>query len=162
MGRPVPLLNGGGEQCTAETVRRRHLLTPPARWRTCRARLCKGPRLLHRLSILSSLYRDPIHAKWARRNDMILHPAPRRPRHYTRQKTHGFIRVSASGSLAASTHPAGRWRQARGDPTTTRGYYDISARTLVRALEHGVFSTSWQAKKVKPVARAHSAGHAPA
>ena len=68
-------------------------------------------------------------AKWARKNDMILHLHRAGHGTYTRQKTHGVsFRVIAKWMRLAGVdhiHAGTVVGKLEGDPATTRGYYDI-------------------------------------
>ena len=68
-------------------------------------------------------------AKWARRNDMILHLHRAGHGTYTRQKAHGVsFRVIAKWMRLAGVdhiHAGTVVGKLEGDPNTTRGYYDI-------------------------------------
>ncbi len=68
-------------------------------------------------------------AKWARRNDMILHLHRAGHSTYTRQKTHGVsFRVIAKWMRLAGVdhiHAGTVVGKLEGDPATTRGFYDI-------------------------------------
>ena len=68
-------------------------------------------------------------AKWARRNDMILHLHRAGHSTYTRQKTHGVsFRVIAKWMRLAGVdhiHAGTVVGKLEGDPPTTKGYYDI-------------------------------------
>jgi ribulose-bisphosphate carboxylase large chain len=98
-------------------------------------------------------------AKWARRNDMILHLHRAGHGTYTRQKTHGVsFRVIAKWMRLAGVdhiHAGTIVGKLEGDPLTTRGYYDILRENVNKvALEHGVFfEQDWAStRKVMPVA----------
>src|SRR5216684_3639661 len=98
-------------------------------------------------------------AKWARRNNMILHLHRAGHSTYTRQKNHGvaFRVISKWMRLAGVDHiHAGTVvGKLEGDPATTRGYYDICREDFNPAkLEHGVFfDQSWASlNKLMPVA----------
>ena len=98
-------------------------------------------------------------AKWARRNDMILHLHRAGHGTYTRQKAHGVsFRVIAKWMRLAGVdhiHAGTVVGKLEGDPATTRGYYDIcrEERTPM-ALENGVFfDQEWASlNKMMPVA----------
>ena len=68
-------------------------------------------------------------AKWARRNDMILHLHRAGHATYTRQKSHGVsFRVIAKWMRLAGVdhiHAGTVVGKLEGDPATTKGYYDI-------------------------------------
>ncbi|RUP07987.1 form I ribulose bisphosphate carboxylase large subunit [Hyphomicrobium sp.] len=98
-------------------------------------------------------------AKWARRNDMILHLHRAGHSTYTRQKSHGVsFRVIAKWARLAGVdhiHAGTVVGKLEGDPATTRGYYDICRQDFnPRTLEHGVFfDQHWGSLgKVMPVA----------
>ena len=85
-------------------------------------------------------------AKWARRNDMILHLHRAGHSTYTRQKTHGVsFRVIAKWMRLAGVdhiHRARR-RQARRRSEYDAGYHDICREDYnPTCLEHGVFFDS--------------------
>ena len=98
-------------------------------------------------------------AKWARRNDMILHLHRAGHGTYTRQKAHGVsFRVIAKWMRLAGVdhiHAGTVVGKLEGDPATTRGYYDIcrEERTPM-ALENGIFfDQDWASlNKMMPVA----------
>src|SRR2546430_3867399 len=68
-------------------------------------------------------------AKWARRNDMILHLHRAGHSTYTRQRSHGvsfrviakWMRLAGGDHIHADTGVG----KLEGDPESTRGYYDI-------------------------------------
>ena len=99
-------------------------------------------------------------AKWARRNDMILHLHRAGHGTYTRQKTHGVsFRVIAKWMRLAGVdhiHAGTVVGKLEGDPHTTRGYYDICREDYEPAgsCEHGLFfDQDWASlSKVMPVA----------
>src|SRR5512143_2601833 len=98
-------------------------------------------------------------AKWARRNDMILHLHRAGHSTYTRQKTHGVsFRVIAKWMRLAGVdhiHAGTVVGKLEGDPATTRGYYDICREDYnPTRLEHGVFfDQHWASlNKLMPVA----------
>ncbi len=98
-------------------------------------------------------------AKWARRNDMILHLHRAGHSTYTRQKTHGVsFRVIAKWMRLAGVdhiHAGTVVGKLEGDPNTTRGYYDICREDYnPTCLEHGVFFDQHWASlaKLMPVA----------
>src|ERR1700726_1716369 len=83
-------------------------------------------------------------AKWARRNDMILHLHRAGHSTYTRQRSHGvsfrviakWMRLPGVDHIHAGTVVG----KLEGDPATTRGYYDICREDFnPMRLEHGVF-----------------------
>jgi ribulose-bisphosphate carboxylase large chain len=83
-------------------------------------------------------------AKWARRNDIILHLHRAGHGTYTRQKTHGVsFRVIAKWMRLAGVdhiHAGTVVGKLEGDPATTRGYYDICReRHNPQALQNGIF-----------------------
>ncbi len=83
-------------------------------------------------------------AKWARRNDMILHLHRAGHSTYTRQKTHGVsFRVIAKWMRLAGVdhiHAGTVVGKLEGDPNTTKGYYDICRQDVnPMCLEHGIF-----------------------
>jgi ribulose-bisphosphate carboxylase large chain len=98
-------------------------------------------------------------AKWARRNDMILHLHRAGHSTYTRQKNHGVsFRVIAKWARLAGVdhiHAGTVVGKLEGDPATTRGYYDICRETYnPMRLEHGLFfDQDWAGlRRVMPVA----------
>ncbi|MBI1867976.1 MAG: form I ribulose bisphosphate carboxylase large subunit [Methylocystis sp.] len=98
-------------------------------------------------------------AKWARRNDMILHLHRAGHSTYTRQKSHGVsFRVIAKWMRLAGVdhiHAGTAIGKLEGDPATVRGYYDICREDFVpRNLEHGLFfDQHWTSlNKLMPVA----------
>ncbi len=98
-------------------------------------------------------------AKWARRNDMILHLHRAGHSTYTRQKTHGVsFRVIAKWMRLAGVdhiHAGTVVGKLEGDPHTTKGYYDICRDDFVpQNLAHGVFfDQDWAStRKLMPVA----------
>lgn len=98
-------------------------------------------------------------AKWARRNDMILHLHRAGHSTYTRQKLHGVsFRVIAKWMRLAGVdhiHAGTAVGKLEGHPATVRGYYDICREDFVpQNLEHGVFfDQSWASlNKLMPVA----------
>src|SRR5471032_357639 len=98
-------------------------------------------------------------AKWARRNDMILHLHRAGHSTYTRQRNHGVsFRVIAKWMRLAGVdhiHAGTVVGKLEGDPATTRGYYDICREDFnPTTLEHGVFfDQEWAGtRKVMPVA----------
>ncbi|MCL6707911.1 form I ribulose bisphosphate carboxylase large subunit [Pseudomonas sp. R2.Fl] len=83
-------------------------------------------------------------AKWARRNDMILHLHRAGHSTYTRQKTHGVsFRVIAKWMRLAGVdhiHAGTVVGKLEGDPATTRGYYDVCREDFnPMRLENGIF-----------------------
>ena len=98
-------------------------------------------------------------AKWARRNDMILHLHRAGHSTYTRQRSHGVsFRVIAKWMRLAGVdhiHAGTVVGKLEGDPATTRGYYDICREDFnPMKLEHGVFfDQNWASlNKMMPVA----------
>ncbi|MEC5321954.1 form I ribulose bisphosphate carboxylase large subunit [Aurantimonas sp. A3-2-R12] len=98
-------------------------------------------------------------AKWARRNNMILHLHRAGHSTYTRQKTHGVsFRVIAKWSRLAGVdhiHAGTVVGKLEGDPATTKGYYDICRDEFTpQKLENGIFfDQPWASlNKVMPVA----------
>ncbi len=98
-------------------------------------------------------------AKWARRNDMILHLHRAGHSTYTRQKAHGVsFRVIAKWMRLAGVdhiHAGTVVGKLEGDPATTRGYYDVCrAERSPVCLETGLFfEQDWASlNKVMPVA----------
>ena len=98
-------------------------------------------------------------AKWARRNDMILHLHRAGHSTYTRQRYHGVsFRVIAKWMRLAGVdhiHAGTVVGKLEGDPATTRGYYDICREDFnPMKLEHGVFfDQNWASlNKMMPVA----------
>ena len=98
-------------------------------------------------------------AKWARRNDMILHLHRAGHGTYTRQKAHGVsFRVIAKWMRLAGVdhiHAGTVVGKLEGDPATTRGYYDICREDFnPMQLEHGIFfDQHWASlNKMMPVA----------
>jgi ribulose-bisphosphate carboxylase large chain len=98
-------------------------------------------------------------AKWARRNDMILHLHRAGHSTYTRQKTHGVsFRVIAKWMRLAGVdhiHAGTVVGKLEGDPKTVRGYYDICREDHnPQHLEHGLFfDQCWASlNKLMPVA----------
>ena len=83
-------------------------------------------------------------AKWARRNDMILHLHRAGHSTYTRQRSHGVsFRVIAKWMRLAGVdhiHAGTVVGKLEGDPNTTRGYYDVCREDFnPTKLEHGIF-----------------------
>jgi ribulose-bisphosphate carboxylase large chain len=98
-------------------------------------------------------------AKWARRNNMILHLHRAGHSTYTRQKTHGVsFRVIAKWARLAGVdhlHAGTVVGKLEGDPATIRGFYDILREDQVpMRLENGVyFDQDWGGlRRVMPVA----------
>ncbi len=98
-------------------------------------------------------------AKWARRNDMILHLHRAGHSTYTRQKNHGvsfrvitkWMRLAGVDHIHAGTVVG----KLEGDPNMTRGYFDICREDFNPVqLEHGLFfDQHWASlNKVMPVA----------
>jgi ribulose-bisphosphate carboxylase large chain len=98
-------------------------------------------------------------AKWARRNDMILHLHRAGHSTYSRQKNHGvsfrvitkWMRLAGVDHIHAGTVVG----KLEGDPNMTRGYYDICREDFnPMRLEHGLFfDQHWASlNKVMPVA----------
>ncbi len=98
-------------------------------------------------------------AKWARKNDMILHLHRAGNSTYSRQKNHGmnfrvickWMRMAGVDHIHAGTVVG----KLEGDPLMIRGFYDTlrESRTLAN-LEHGLFfDQDWASlRKVMPVA----------
>lgn len=98
-------------------------------------------------------------AKWARRNDMILHLHRAGHSTYTRQKSHGVsFRVIAKWMRMAGVdhiHAGTVVGKLEGDPNVIRGIYDTCRETHVpQNLQHGIFfDQPWAGlKRVMPVA----------
>ncbi len=98
-------------------------------------------------------------AKWARKNDMILHLHRAGHSTYTRQKSHGVsFRVIAKWMRLAGVdhiHAGTVVGKLEGDPNNVRGYYDICREDFNPvALEHGIFfDQHWASlNKLMPVA----------
>jgi ribulose-bisphosphate carboxylase large chain len=98
-------------------------------------------------------------AKWARRNDMILHLHRAGHSTYTRQKSHGVsFRVIAKWMRMAGVdhiHAGTVVGKLEGDPNVIRGIYDTCREVNVpQKLEHGIlFDQPWAGlKKMMPVA----------
>lgn len=98
-------------------------------------------------------------AKWARKNDMILHLHRAGHSTYTRHKNHGVsFRVIAKWMRLAGVdhiHAGTVVGKLEGDPNTTRGYYDICREEFnPQRLEHGIFfDQDWASlNKLMPVA----------
>jgi ribulose-bisphosphate carboxylase large chain len=85
-------------------------------------------------------------AKWARRNNMILHLHRAGHGTYTRQKNHGVsFRVIAKWMRLAGVdhiHAGTVVGKLEGDPNMIRGYYDVCRRVLcLKSSRMGSFST---------------------
>ena len=98
-------------------------------------------------------------AKWARRNDMILHLHRAGHGTYTRQKTHGVsFRVIAKWMRMAGVdhiHAGTVVGKLEGDPNVIKGIYSNCRDSFTHQnLEHGVFfDQDWAGlRKVMPVA----------
>jgi ribulose-bisphosphate carboxylase large chain len=98
-------------------------------------------------------------AKWARRNDMILHLHRAGHSTYTRQKNHGVsFRVIAKWMRLAGVdhiHAGTVVGKLEGDPATTHGYYDVCREGFnPMRLENGIFfDQHWASlNKLMPVA----------
>ena len=98
-------------------------------------------------------------AKWARRNDMILHLHRAGHGTYTRQKNHGIsFRVIAKWMRMAGVdhiHAGTVVGKLEGDPKVIAGIYDTCRETHVaKDLQHGIFfDQPWASlKKMMPVA----------
>src|SRR5437764_1561868 len=98
-------------------------------------------------------------AKWARRNDMILHLHRAGHSTYTRQRAHGVsFRVIAKWMRLAGVdhiHAGTVVGKLEGDPSVIRGIYDTCRENHVtKNLQHGVFfDQPWASlKKLMPVA----------
>ena len=98
-------------------------------------------------------------AKWARRNDMILHLHRAGHGTYTRQKTHGVsFRVIAKWMRMAGVdhiHAGTIVGKLEGDPSVIKGIYSICRDSVTKQnLEHGVFfDQEWAGlRKLMPVA----------
>src|SRR5947208_7368433 len=98
-------------------------------------------------------------AKWARRNDMILHLHRAGHSTYTRQRNHGVsFRVIAKWMRLAGVdhiHAGTVVGKLEGDPNTTRGYYDVCRENYnPTKLENGIFfDQHWASlNKLMPVA----------
>jgi ribulose-bisphosphate carboxylase large chain len=98
-------------------------------------------------------------AKWARRNDMILHLHRAGHGTYTRQKTHGIsFRVIAKWMRMAGVdhiHAGTVVGKLEGDPNVIKGIYSICRDSFTRQnLEQGVFfDQDWAGlRKLMPVA----------
>jgi ribulose-bisphosphate carboxylase large chain len=98
-------------------------------------------------------------AKWARRNDMILHMHRAGHSTYTRQKNHGvsfrviakWLRMAGVDHLHAGTAVG----KLEGDPATVQGFYNVCRDTFTRAdLSRGLFfDQPWAGlRRVMPVA----------
>jgi ribulose-bisphosphate carboxylase large chain len=98
-------------------------------------------------------------AKWARRNNVVLHLHRAGHSTYTRQKSHGVsFRVIAKWMRLAGVdhiHAGTVVGKLEGDPNNVRGYYDICREDYNPvALEHGIFfEQHWASlNKLMPVA----------
>jgi ribulose-bisphosphate carboxylase large chain len=98
-------------------------------------------------------------AKWARRNDMILHLHRAGHGTYTRQKNHGIsFRVIAKWMRMAGVdhiHAGTVVGKLEGDPSVIRGIYDTCREIYVpKDLTHGIFfDQPWASlKRMMPVA----------
>jgi ribulose-bisphosphate carboxylase large chain len=98
-------------------------------------------------------------AKWARRNDTLLHLHRAGHSTYTRQKSHGVsFRVIAKWMRLAGVdhiHAGTVVGKLEGDPHTVRGFYDVLREDHnPMALEHGLFfDQDWASlRKTMPVA----------
>jgi ribulose-bisphosphate carboxylase large chain len=98
-------------------------------------------------------------AKWARRNDTILHLHRAGHSTYTRQKSHGVsFRVIAKWMRLAGVdhiHAGTVVGKLEGDPHTVRGFYDVLREDHnPMTLEHGLFfDQDWASlRKTMPVA----------
>jgi len=98
-------------------------------------------------------------ARWARKNDMILHLHRAGHGTYTRHKTHGIsFRVIAKWARLAGVdhiHAGTVVGKLEGDPLQTKGYYDVLREDFnPTRLEHGIFfDQHWASlNKVMPVA----------
>jgi len=98
-------------------------------------------------------------AKWARRNNMILHLHRAGHGTYTRQKNHGVsFRVIAKWMRLAGVdhiHAGTVVGKLEGDPNMIRGYYDVCRAGFVpQKLENGIFfDQDWASlRKLMPVA----------
>jgi ribulose-bisphosphate carboxylase large chain len=98
-------------------------------------------------------------AKWARRNDMVLHLHRAGHGTYTRQKTHGVsFRVIAKWMRMAGVdhiHAGTVVGKLEGDPNVIKGIYSVCRDSVTRRnLEQGVFfDQDWAGlRKVMPVA----------
>ncbi len=98
-------------------------------------------------------------AKWARRNDMILHMHRAGHSTYTRQKNHGvsfrviakWLRMAGVDHLHAGTAVG----KLEGDPATVQGFYNVCRDTFTRQdLGRGIFfDQPWASlRRVMPVA----------
>jgi ribulose-bisphosphate carboxylase large chain len=98
-------------------------------------------------------------AKWARRNDMILHLHRAGNSTYSRQKNHGmnfrvickWMRMAGVDHIHAGTVVG----KLEGDPLMIKGFYDTLRESSIRqSLEHGLFfDQEWASLlKVMPVA----------
>jgi ribulose-bisphosphate carboxylase large chain len=98
-------------------------------------------------------------AKWARRNDMILHLHRAGHSTYTRQKNHGVsFRVIAKWLRLAGCdhlHTGTAVGKLEGDPMTVQGYYHVCRDAVTKQdLQRGLFfDQDWaDLRKVMPVA----------
>jgi ribulose-bisphosphate carboxylase large chain len=98
-------------------------------------------------------------ARWARRNDTILHLHRAGHSTYTRQKSHGVsFRVIAKWMRLAGVdhiHAGTVVGKLEGDPHTVKGFYDVLREDHnPRALEHGLFfDQDWASlRRTMPVA----------
>src|SRR6201996_4671342 len=98
-------------------------------------------------------------AKWARRNDMILHLHRAGHSTYTRQKAHGIsFRVIAKWMRMAGVdhiHTGTAVGKLEGDPMTVQGYYNVCRDSYTKKdLPRGLFfDQDWaDLRKVMPVA----------
>jgi ribulose-bisphosphate carboxylase large chain len=98
-------------------------------------------------------------AKWARKNDMILHLHRAGHSTYTRQKNHGIsFRVIAKWMRMAGVdhiHAGTVVGKLEGDPNVVRGIYDTCREGFVpKNLQHGIFfDQPWASlKRLMPVA----------
>jgi ribulose-bisphosphate carboxylase large chain len=98
-------------------------------------------------------------AKWARRNDMILHMHRAGHSTYTRQRNHGIsFRVIAKWLRMAGVdhlHAGTAVGKLEGDPATVQGFYNVCRDTFTRAdLSRGLFvDQPWASlRRVMPVA----------
>ncbi|MDZ5695815.1 form I ribulose bisphosphate carboxylase large subunit [Chelativorans sp. M5D2P16] len=98
-------------------------------------------------------------AKWARKNDMVLHLHRAGHSTYTRQKSHGVsFRVIAKWMRLAGVdhiHAGTVVGKLEGDPATTKGYYDVCREEFnPMRLENGIFfDQNWASlNKLMPVA----------
>ena len=98
-------------------------------------------------------------AKWARKNDMVLHLHRAGNSTYSRQKNHGinfrvickWMRMAGVDHIHAGTVVG----KLEGDPLMIKGFYDTLRETQTpQSLEHGLFfEQDWASlNKVMPVA----------